>query len=94
MAIGRRCEIGCETWPDVGAYRVCPECGEPTTRYRGENIRPISEEEALPRLFEAFYREWDEKMPPTRLLMSPQETIRWEELYPNGRPSQPIAEDA
>ena len=85
MAIGRRCEIGCETWPDDDKYKACPECGETTTRYRG--VEPLSEEEAAPRRFEAFYREWDEKMPDVRLKMTPEETLRWDGLYPDGRPS-------
>lgn len=85
--IGRRCEIGCETWPDTDKYKRCPECGEPTKRYRG--VEPLSEEEAAPLAFEAFYKEWDDKMPDMRLKMTPEETLRWDGLYPDGRPSPP-----
>lgn len=44
MAWGRRCDIGCETWPDDDRYEECVHCGEPTTRFR--NLRPIPEDEA------------------------------------------------
>jgi hypothetical protein len=93
MALGRRCDLGCETWPDDTKYKVCPECGQETTRYKGNNIHPLTEEEATPLRFEAFYKEWDEKMPESRLEMSPTESLKWEELYPDGRPSEPAAED-
>lgn len=68
MAIGRRCSIGCESWPDEGIYAKCPRCGETTTRYSG--LEPLSHAEAKeirlaeqakdaidPRVarFEAFY---------------------------------------
>jgi rRNA maturation endonuclease Nob1 len=42
--IGRRCAIGCETWPDDQKYSLCPTCGERTQRFRGVN--PLSAEEA------------------------------------------------
>lgn len=84
MALGRRCDLGCETWPDDDKFKVCPECGEKTKRYKGVN--PITDEEAVPYLFEAFYQEWDEKMPETRLQMTPEEHLRWDALFPNGRP--------
>ena len=87
MAIGRRCDLGCETWPDDDQYKVCPECGQKTTRYK--SVTPLTEEEAIPLRFEAFYKEWDEKMPDTRLLMTPEESLRWDGLFPNGRPQQP-----
>ena len=93
MPQGRRCDMGCETWPDDFKYRVCPECGQPTARFQGSNIHPLTEEEAAPKLFEAFYREWDQNMPPTRLDMAPDESVKWDSLYPNGRPSQPASAD-
>lgn len=54
----RRCDIGCESWPDDPIFTTCTYCGEPTTRVR--NINPkISFEEArsikLHELFERFY---------------------------------------
>lgn len=57
MAWGRRCELGCESWPDEALYAQCPECGEPTKRFR--NLDPIAPDEAQSRLlhiqFEKFY---------------------------------------
>jgi hypothetical protein len=44
MAWGRRCEIGCETWPDESTYTTCPSCGEKTTRY--SNLSPLDAAEA------------------------------------------------
>lgn len=54
----RRCDIGCESWPDAAIFNFCSYCGEPTTRVN--NINPtISLEEAksikLHELFEKFY---------------------------------------
>jgi hypothetical protein len=59
--VGRRCSIGCESWPDEPDYHECPSCGEPTTRYR--NLFPLSPHDArvkrLHILFEEFYEdEW------------------------------------
>lgn len=42
--LGRRCAIGCQTWPDHKQYALCPTCGERTRRFRG--VSPLSEEEA------------------------------------------------
>lgn len=60
MAWGRRCELGCESWPDKAMYSKCPECGEPTTRY--SNMSPLPDEEAesilLHKQFEAYYERW------------------------------------
>lgn len=84
MALGRRCDIGCLTWPDDNKYKVCPICGEPTTRYRGVTV--ADDDEINNAYFEAFYEEWDEKMPPSRLEMTPEEIIYWESKYPGGRP--------
>lgn len=41
---GRRCDIGCESWPDDDAYDLCPRCGGPTTRYT--NLYPMDVFEA------------------------------------------------
>lgn len=53
MAVGRRCEYGCESWPDSEQYAKCPLCGEPTTRY--SNLSPVSDVEARELAFEAYY---------------------------------------
>lgn len=57
MAWGRRCDLGCESWPDEVRYKHCIECGEPTTRF--SNLNPIDPEEAKSRFrhseFEKFY---------------------------------------
>lgn len=81
--IGRRCHIGCETWPDEDDYEICPICTKPTKRYR--NVAPLDEIEARYAAFEAFYEEWD-KRPKVRLQETPEEALRWESLYPGGKP--------
>ncbi len=55
MAWGRRCDIGCESWPDSNKYARCPLCHEETTRYT--NLKPISETVARELAFEAYYEE-------------------------------------
>lgn len=56
---GRRCDLGCESWPDELIYQKCPTCGEPTTRYT--NLYPVSDEEGRSAIrraaFERFYEE-------------------------------------
>ncbi len=56
---GRRCAIGCESWPDLEEYERCPICGEVTTRYN--NLLPLTKKEAKSRAaharFEDFYEE-------------------------------------
>jgi hypothetical protein len=44
MANGRRCSIGCESWPDEALYAKCPRCGEKTTRFN--NLEPLTSAEA------------------------------------------------
>ena len=44
MAWGRRCELGCESWPDESDFDFCPSCGEPTVRY--SNLTPLDADEA------------------------------------------------
>lgn len=57
MATGRRCDLGCESWPDEPIYKKCPTCGEPTKRF--SNLTVLSPEEARSKLlhteFETFY---------------------------------------
>lgn len=59
--VGRRCEMGCETWPDKALYAHCLRCGEPTRRVRGR-VTPLSDEEAESILkavaFERYYERW------------------------------------
>ena len=54
---GRRCEIGCESWPDKEEFKKCLRCGEPTTRY--SNLNPLPLDEAMSLLsqarFNAYY---------------------------------------
>lgn len=65
MAWGRRCDLGCESWPDDDKYKKCPVCGDKTTRYT--NLDPISEEDAAHVLFEHFYEKWDAEHDAARL---------------------------
>jgi hypothetical protein len=57
MAFGRRCSLGCESWPDDDKYNSCEVCGEKTKRYR--NLSPLDEDEANSRVqnirFDAYY---------------------------------------
>jgi hypothetical protein len=55
--LGRRCDMGCGTWPDKTIYSKCPTCGEPTTRYKDVDPMPDDEAQAilLASQFEAFY---------------------------------------
>lgn len=57
---GRRCAVGCESWPDKDEYRTCPICGEATKAFN--NLIPLPEDEAASKaahaLFEDFYEEW------------------------------------
>jgi len=87
--IGRRCNVGCETWPDDDKYEYCPVCREPTKRF--SNMTPLDESEARAAAFEAFYAEWD-KRPAVRLKETPEETLRWDTLYPGGKPDEPEAD--
>ena len=65
MALARRCENGCETWPDHKRYRKCPVCGEATERLN--KMKPMTQEEANAREFEVFYERWDADRPASRL---------------------------
>lgn len=88
MAWGRRCDLGCESWPDADDYKRCPECGGETTRY--SNLRPMDDDEAASakahKEFETFYEVYDRKADPARLVMDPEEAVYWDEKYPEGRP--------
>lgn len=45
MSIGRRCAMGCATWPDETTYLDCPICRKATKRYRGAD--PMTPKAAL-----------------------------------------------
>ena len=59
MAWGRRCSIGCETWPDEPVYDPCPTCGEKTTRYK--NLTPLPADEAQSILLHAQFERYYER---------------------------------
>jgi hypothetical protein len=42
--LGRRCDLGCESWPDSEEFSVCVRCGGETTRF--SNLQPLTLEEA------------------------------------------------
>lgn len=44
MAWGRRCDNGCESWPDNEEFKVCPKCDEETKRF--SNLQPLDLDEA------------------------------------------------
>jgi hypothetical protein len=54
---GRRCELGCESWPDTLEFKTCLRCGQPTERF--SNLTPLSMDEARRLLnqarFNAYY---------------------------------------
>lgn len=57
MALARRCDVGCETWPDDPQFKRCPLCGGKTERF--SNGEPLEMDEALKikrqQEFEAYY---------------------------------------
>jgi hypothetical protein len=88
MAMGRRCDTGCASWPDDPRYRQCPICGEFTTRY--SNLQPLDDDEATQREFEAYYESYcARRSQPVSgpLPMSPEQSLLWDGKYPEGRPS-------
>ena len=98
MAWGRRCDPGCESWPDSDDYKRCPTCGEKTTRY--SNLRPLDEGEAhslkAQGEFKVFYEVWCRKKGQSDdgpLPMDREEAVYWDEKYPGGRPDAPPAKE-
>jgi transposase InsO family protein len=86
MALGRRCDNGCESWPDDERYERCPICRSKTTRYN--NLRPLPQDEADAREFEAFYERYCEKKEqPVNggLPMPPEQASYWDKMYPDGQ---------
>lgn len=89
MAWGRRCDNGCESWPNDDRFLECPICREETTPY--SNLKPLDEEEARQRYFEGWYATWCElrnQDPDGPLPMTPEETLYWDGKYPDGRPDR------
>jgi hypothetical protein len=56
MAWGRRCDLGCASWPDELIYGKCLDCGEPTTRY--SNLTPMDADEAKSAFSHAQFEEY------------------------------------
>jgi hypothetical protein len=71
MATGRRCDIGCATWPDKPLYSRCPECGEQTRRFSNAKDDLLDDDEAERRLlhaeFERYYEKYDAQADSDRL---------------------------
>ena len=65
MSWGRRCDLGCASWPDDERYEKCPICGEEAERF--SNLEPLTESEAAHAVFEHFYEKWDADHDPARL---------------------------
>lgn len=61
MAWGRRCSIGCATWPDDEQYEQCPECGTPTDRFSNAGRDLLDEEEARSRKLIAEFEDYYEQ---------------------------------
>jgi hypothetical protein len=90
---GRRCDLGCASWPDSDDYSICPVCGEETTRL--VNLMPLDENEAMIRRSEALFEDFYEKHcgRKSQTVDGPLEpTIeqhdRYDELYPGGKPDE------
>lgn len=61
---GRRCPLGCESWPDTNEFARCLECGQETTRYSGlTGVLPLDEARSMLKhaKFNAFYARWCER---------------------------------
>lgn len=58
-AAGRRCDMGCESYPDHSDFSKCLVCGEPTRRLN--NAWPMPEDEARSKLSHAKFEAWLEK---------------------------------
>jgi hypothetical protein len=55
-AIGRRCSMGCETWPDTDEYSLCPICDNDTKRFRG--VEPLLDQVALSKKCHAEFQRY------------------------------------
>ena len=44
---GRRCKLGCESWPDSLDFKKCLRCGEPTERYSNLDPLPMAEAQSM-----------------------------------------------
>lgn len=56
---GRRCDMGCESWPDTTDFATCLRCGGATTRY--SNLQPMDFDEAISLLRHARFNRYYEK---------------------------------
>lgn len=61
---GRRCDLGCESWPDTLDFEKCLKCGEPTTRYSNLSVLDFDEAQRLLRIakFNAYYARHCERL--------------------------------
>lgn len=57
--LGRRCAMGCETWPNTDDYLTCPKCGEPTRV--GRDAVPLEPDVARGLLRQAQFERWLEE---------------------------------
>lgn len=61
----RRCDMGCESWPDEPIFATCSHCGEPTRRIsNGEPTITVEEAKVLKLydLFDRFYERRCERL--------------------------------
>jgi hypothetical protein len=91
---GRRCDIGCTSWPDDDKYDICPICKEETERF--SNLQPIEEDEAASLVnhleFEEYYQDrCDRRGLPAEGDLEPTEEQheKYDALYPGGQPDGP-----
>lgn len=92
MAWARRCDVGCETWPDDSDFKRCPVCGEKTDRF--SNGRPLDMDEAQAikraREFEHFYARWckDQDQPVEGDLPSGPDEAKYDDAWPDNKPGR------
>ena len=89
---GRRCDNGCESWPDDDQYNICPVCQEETSKY--SNLIPLDPEEAVEIAVRASFERYYEKHCRKRgygadgTIPIPQAlSDEWDAKYPEGRPN-------
>lgn len=78
MAWARRCDLGCETWPDEPVYKKCAVCGESTKRFSNARESEIlTASEAARLMFEDYYERRGQ-----REVLSDDDLARYDELEP------------